>query len=397
MWGTRRVRSMRSRTDSSVPIARTGSSPRPRLRASCSHRRSVYRPAIESSPATGQDAEDPRAHAGALEDQPGEGQQDRRGDVAAHQAAPLLGALAEHARVPGAGGAERDGHQEHRDEREGPRVRAAVPGPGAEADERAQQRADTARTIRSDAATARANLACQLVASATLPGCPGPSSSQIRMKPGAVGSGSTNGGGSPPAARSGGVVPLPPRHRLRRQRPSPASRRCRSGRSCPRARCRSSLRPCSERRDGPALGPRPGRPTSLVARAEQWSSVAVGRGHTVRTSGSRPISSTATSPCTASALAADRVLHTLDACARGQVACSIASDTEAGPRAVRARRTSRPAQRGGRRASRSRRRPGAPGPHPLPVAGSRRFVQVGGPDRGRVTMVRAGCPRSAVV
>ena len=57
-----------------------------------------------------------------------------------------------------------------------------------------------ARVARSETATASANFSCQLVATATLPGCSGPSSSQMRTKPGAVGAGSTKTPGSIPVS-----------------------------------------------------------------------------------------------------------------------------------------------------------------------------------------------------
>ena len=222
----------------------------------------------------GQHAEHPRPDAGALEDQAGEGQDDRRADVAAHQAAPLLGALAEHAGVPGAGGA---------DARSGPAPSRPARGPTGwcrcpRTRRRSRRARPAGRRPRGRAGPTRPRRARTSSASswprATLPGCPGPSSSQIRMKPGAVGSGSTNGAGS-----ACGPAPAACRCRRRRRRHRlrppvgawPGSRRCRSGRSCPRARCRSRVRPCSER---PAtLRSRPGRPTSLVARAGQWSPV----------------------------------------------------------------------------------------------------------------------------
>ena len=53
---------------------------------------------------------------------------------------------------------------------------------------------------RSETATASANFSCQLVATATLPGCSGPSSSQMRTNPGAVGAGSTKTPGSIPVS-----------------------------------------------------------------------------------------------------------------------------------------------------------------------------------------------------
>jgi hypothetical protein len=71
---------------------------------------------------------------------------------------------------------------------------------------KAPRRTQTARVARSDAATARANLRCQLVATATLPGWPGPSSSQMRTKPGAVGAGSTKTPSSPVTGTPDGVT-----------------------------------------------------------------------------------------------------------------------------------------------------------------------------------------------
>ena len=271
---------------------------------------------MESRPGHREDAEHPGPHAGALEDEAGEREDDRGADVRAHQPAPLLGALAQHPRVQARAEPDAMGPAAWRRGRAPPRrVRPLGAAARAEAGERADDGAD-----REDqqVAPGHGERELRLPSSWPWPRCPadpGPSSSQMRMKPGAVGSGSRRGRRRPGPGRrrSAGGPRASCRSRSRRGRaggaargPGPAPlrltgpgrRRCHPDRSGRRARCRSRVRPCSGLR-GPVDRPHPRCPTSLVARA------VVSGGRVVVASSRSP----SRFPCTASAAAADGVLH----------------------------------------------------------------------------------------